>query len=295
MTNLKSTKIRLSLIFTSIVFFISLSVVILFFLGKFFNSNIIEKKEFEISTKYFYNQINTNKLYLPKFIEENINIRHIYQKNNRKDEKGPPFGFRFFNFILTDLNGNIVIQDLKQDINISIENLDLENNKIYKINDYFITKININNFFYKDIFIIKKLNYSLSKLIEDILFFTVINLIFCFIFYYFGYIFVNKNLKPVEEIIADMSNFITNSSHELKTPISVISSNLQLIKSIGNYEKDLIENSINEIKKIDELITTLGELSKIKSNIGNEKLEINSEIKKISIEFKKQIENNNIN
>ncbi len=41
-----------------------------------------------------------------------------------------------------------------------------------------------------------------------------------------------------------MSDFIHNASHELKTPISVISSNLQLIKATKNYDEELVLDSV---------------------------------------------------
>jgi signal transduction histidine kinase len=51
-----------------------------------------------------------------------------------------------------------------------------------------------------------------------------------------------------------MNDFIHNASHELKTPISVVSSNLQLLKELKSFEPDLILSSIDEIKRIDNLI-----------------------------------------
>lgn len=61
--------------------------------------------------------------------------------------------------------------------------------------------------------------------------FSIIDIIFSIVFYLIWYIFVNKNLKQLKKYHGDMSDFIHNASHELKTPISVISSNLQLIKA----------------------------------------------------------------
>jgi signal transduction histidine kinase len=64
-----------------------------------------------------------------------------------------------------------------------------------------------------------------------------------FLIYFISFRFVSRTLKPVEENLDDMEQFIHNAGHELKTPISVIKSSLQLAKLKKNY-KESVEESL---------------------------------------------------
>ncbi|MBT3726761.1 hypothetical protein HOG21_03530 [bacterium] len=61
----------------------------------------------------------------------------------------------------------------------------------------------------------------------------------------------------------DMNNFIHNAGHELKTPISVIDSNIQFIKDVKKYDESMLDEMKNETKKLNSLIDSLIKLSDI--------------------------------
>jgi hypothetical protein len=69
--------------------------------------------------------------------------------------------------------------------------------------------------------------------------------------------------KPVEENISDMKNFIHNAGHELKTPISVIDSNIQLLLDMKTYDEEMILELKTEILKLNSLLQSLINLSDI--------------------------------
>lgn len=279
--NLKQTKIKLSLLFVMLVFSIALILEILFFWIKYVNINYWEKRDFGVSTQMFLNNLSESNLFLNLLLSEKIIINHKWPR----DSMWP--GLKFLNFFITDKSWNVVVEKISQEIDEQIDYKDLDYNVVFDKWEYYIKKVYIWDKYreYKDIIFLKKQMYSLENFLEDLFAFILINIIFSVIIYYIWYIFVNKNLKPVEKILSDLTDFIHNANHELKTPIAIINSNLQLLKTTKNYEEDLIDNSIFEIKRIDDLINSLSNLSNINVTKDREDLSLNKEISEIINEF----------
>jgi two-component system OmpR family sensor kinase len=115
------------------------------------------------------------------------------------------------------------------------------------------------------------------------------------LFYYIWSKFVSKNLEPVEKTLDDMQSFIHNAWHELKTPISIVLSNLQLMREIKKYDEKMINEGINEVYKLDGLIEWLIELSDIQVSNNDILLNINNEIKNIIKDFNLKVTEKEIN
>ena len=79
---------------------------------------------------------------------------------------------------------------------------------------------------------IKNLNNLLILLI--LLFFVLSTVIILFSKY-----FVKKSIRPVSDAITSQRQFISDASHELKTPLTVI------INNVGNIQKTISKNSIH--------------------------------------------------
>ncbi len=91
-------------------------------------------------------------------------------------------------------------------------------------------------------------------------------------------------LYPVALAMKKQRDFVANTSHELKTPLTIISSNLSVIKSdpnatIGDNE-DWISSIETQITRMQDLIANMLELSKIEQ----------SELQKAEINFSQIVE-----
>jgi signal transduction histidine kinase len=87
--------------------------------------------------------------------------------------------------------------------------------------------------------------------------------LFSILFYFVGYRFVGRALKPVEENLQDMKDFVHNAGHELKTPLAVMSGNLQVMQAEKKLDPVLLQESFREIDMMNGLIESLRQLSEL--------------------------------
>ena len=108
------------------------------------------------------------------------------------------------------------------------------------------------------------------------------------IIYLISVYFANKSLETVEESWIRQKDFISNASHELKTPLSVLRVNVDAL----NIEEDnqWLNNIKNEITNMDTLITDLLDLSKSENQIANiESINLSELVTKIITSFEVKI------
>lgn len=123
----------------------------------------------------------------------------------------------------------------------------------------------------------------------------VLSLIFIFIISYF---LTEWIIKPVKENFEMQKQFIANASHELKTPLSVISTNISILSYENDFkeQKKWINNVKNETFKMNDLINKLLLLSKTenfndiknKENINISNIILNSILSYESIIFEEK-------
>lgn len=265
-TNLYNTKKSLSILFVFIVFIIAIILELTFFWVKYININSLEKKDFL-----------NNVFSISKNMEKNIsknNLELNFFKFSNNEKRFQKFKLIWWpqipNIIITDKLWNIISWNIWEKIDKEISFNWIENDRLIKKWDLLIFKVDLND---KDVYFFKKLSYTYLNFFTDLIFFIFLNIIFAIWIYFIWYIFVSKNLKPLEDILDDLKSFIHNANHELKTPLSVINSNLWLLKTTKNYEEDLVLDSIKEVNKLWNLLDELSSLSNI--TISKEKVELN--------------------
>ena len=90
-----------------------------------------------------------------------------------------------------------------------------------------------------------------------------------------GYILAGKTLKPIQDMVLEQNRFISDASHELKTPLTALKSSFEVFlrdKQPSLTEAgDLVQDSLMEVNKMQKLSEGLLKLAYCKNQ--NEKIE----------------------
>ena len=131
-------------------------------------------------------------------------------------------------------------------------------------------------------------NESVVKRIKFIYIITIVALISGTIMSYI----ISKKLsniivKPVEETIEKQKQFISDASHELKTPLAVIEANVDVLESKVGKSKwmEYIQSEITSMNKLINDLLFLAKTENKKTIRNKEQINISEEIKMISSMF----------
>lgn len=124
----------------------------------------------------------------------------------------------------------------------------------------------------------KKSGYPLDDILRDILRFLMIDIALILPFYFIGRYYVERTLEPVAENIDTMSHFIHDAGHELKTPLAIVSGNLQILRDSKIPDKDIIEESISTIHSMWDSIDWLVELANLQAPTSTTTLNLRENI-----------------
>lgn len=133
-------------------------------------------------------------------------------------------------------------------------------------------------------FFLVPIHMQISDVVRDSILFIVFFWFLSILFYRIIYWFVGKLFIPIEENIQDMEQFVFNAGHELKTPLSVIKSHLQLSLAKKQYQK-AIDESIKEINKMNTLLDSLVNLSVIQYDENKEPVAVIQEVESIVSQY----------
>jgi signal transduction histidine kinase len=111
----------------------------------------------------------------------------------------------------------------------------------------------------------------------------------------------NRMSRRLSRVFESQKEFVENSSHELKTPLSVIQANIDTIldgKRISKKERNrLLTNSKSQIKFMNDLtedLLLLSSISTSKLNIEMKEVSVRKLIKRVQATFKKTAKDNDI-
>lgn len=293
-SQLQKVQLKLTIIFTLLVFWIASVLQVSFFSYKYLSWIQSESRKIEFLAQNIADK-NIPLNQLQKIIKDE---RQLWDIKNKWLINGVQAGkWRIMNFAILDSDWHVLLQNIRWEINIEAV-LDVVNNKNKEviIDDGTIVKYlpiprSLETY---QLLLFKLLNYDLEEYIWDILRFFLAITWFSIFFFFIWYLFVRKNLKPVEKNIIEMNDFVHNAGHELKTPIAVIDSNLQLMKQFWEYREDMIDENISEINRLNNLIEALVTIADIQEKQDLQDNNIDREVEYVLEELNHMIHEKNI-
>lgn len=106
-----------------------------------------------------------------------------------------------------------------------------------------------------------KVTYDLEYIANLKTTLIIFGLLVFVLFNTFGFILINKLVKPLEESYEVQNRFVSDASHELKTPLAIIKSCLELIAKNDDDKENLIEYCQDETERLIRLTSELLQLS----------------------------------
>ena len=105
--------------------------------------------------------------------------------------------------------------------------------------------------------------------------------------------FANRAVAPLARNIESQKMFITNASHELKTPLAIISANTEVLE-MTEGKNEWTESTLEQVKRMTELISHLITLSRLqeKEEIVLTDVSISDVTEKVAEEFRVLAEKN---
>lgn len=133
-----------------------------------------------------------------------------------------------------------------------------------------------------------------SRFVNVSIIISIISLAFIFLVTIFAF---KKAITPIEEAYEKQSRFIANASHEIKTPLTIISANAELIE-IENGECESTMAIYKQINKLNQMVNSLTVLAKMDSLNGSkqkENFDVSNLLKETIKDYKNVLEKFTIN
>jgi len=203
--------------------------------------------------------------------DDNIEKNNIKKEEDNKDNHKIFMDTDFYTIVLNE-NNKII------DIINHTEN-GLSNTKLKKISKNIINNNKEDKYYIGNLYFNKySYNYKVNKYIKIVdnsskqtslynrLKVSILIFIICiFIIYFISNKLTKYVIKPAEDAFEKQKNFISDASHELKTPLSIIMASIEAMEDYPN-DKKWITNIKEESIRMNKLITTFLDLAKLENN-----------------------------
>ena len=206
-----------------------------------------------------------------RFQKENKNEFSANFVLNNTINAETPFETRYFNVTL-DKNGEVVsynvdnIAAVTSDDAISIaKELYSDNNTSGNYSDYMYRQITSGD---NIMYIFLDCKRDLSAFRTFLMVSLVVALIGLILVFILTNILAKINLKPVFESYAKQKQFITDASHELKTPVAIISADVEIIE-MENGESEWTKSITKQADRLTKLTEQMVFLSRMDEGAGN--------------------------
>lgn len=87
-----------------------------------------------------------------------------------------------------------------------------------------------------------------------------------------GYFLAGRTLKPIKEMVDEQNRFITDSSHELRTPITSLKTEMEVNlrdKNLNKETKKILNSNLEEVNNLQSLSDNLIKLTQYQKTNGN--------------------------
>lgn len=123
---------------------------------------------------------------------------------------------------------------------------------------------------------------------------VVSDLLVIFLSGFLAFLVFDRLLKPIKDSKDRLSNILQIVAHDIRTPISIINTNIYIIKKRGDCKSKNFETIEKNVEYIKNLIRNIDYMT-IESKVSTEEVDINNLIKDILAKFEGPIKNKKLN